>query len=285
MLTYNVWLIPSARDRAERAPLIATAFGDADAIILSEVFDADGATEITNAATRRGYHATSVLGHDVIPRCEVRLGPLALRAPVALNGGVMIVSRTPIRKTESLYFGREACTGEDCCAAKGALYAQVDLPRGRVLHLFGAHLQNPDPMIGADAKESRTKQLHMLRRFMDRVLENEERGPVLVGGDLNVPREELEEALTILRVPLNVAMSGGPSWGRNNSYSEDDEGEGLRLDYVLPTNDYDPPREAENITGSARGRIDASRGLLGLRSEERDVDLSDHHPVVGRFRW
>lgn len=289
VLTHNVWMLPPvSRDNLERAAALPDTLLGHDAIVLTEMFEQEPRELIAEAMAQRGYHATPVLGADAPDQCESRLGPIAISTPLGLNGGVMIFSPHPIDITAQRVFrDDDACLGEDCCAAKGVLYARVRAPEG-CLHVFGTHLQNQAPAIGrrrGDPATVRARQLGIVRELIDQVDRSSCPGPVFVAGDLNLQPHELAEAADILQAHVPDHFEGPRSWGDDNAYSQSDEPE--HLDYVLVTRDFAPPVYSLNETRRSRSTHAFTRGtgLIGIQRQGVLADLSDHHPVAGHFEW
>ena len=287
ILTYNTWLLPPlAPDRAARASAMPDHLLGQDVLVLTEAFDDDVRPTLVAALEEHGYQATPALGSGVDAECGTELGPVSLSVSLGLNGGVVVLGRHRLERWEQRLFG-SACTGEDCCAAKGVLYARFRTGTGLCLHVFGTHLQNQDPEIGGDAPGAvRRRQLEVVRDFADEMVDQAEcPGPVFIAGDLNLGREELAEAAGILRARLPEHFEGPRSWGEHNRYERSDTPE--RLDYVLATKDYAPPVYSSNETRIFRSAHELTRGngLIGLTSDGVLADLSDHHPVAGRFEW
>ncbi|MBO6938350.1 MAG: sphingomyelin phosphodiesterase [Deltaproteobacteria bacterium] len=305
VLAYNAWMLPPvADDRVARAQVIPAALEGYDVVVVSELFDREAREVFAEGMRNVGYAETPVLGEDAPERCDSSFGPIHMSVELGLNGGVMIFGKHRVTETAERVF-REmrgvdeetegpACVGEDCCSAKGVRYVRfetdgVGIPE--CLHVFGTHLQNQTPVVGAvrrangDAPRlARSRQLRMIRELIDEVADTEScPGPVIVAGDLNLQPSELDEALSILDA-AGPDFAGPPSWGSFNHHAESDAPE--HLDYVLVTGDWEAPLLATNETRLVRGTYERSLGLgiLG-RTEEVFADLSDHHAVAGRFEW
>jgi endonuclease/exonuclease/phosphatase family metal-dependent hydrolase len=249
ILAYNVWMLPPvSRDNDARAAHIANHLIGYDVVVLSEAFDDGPRAQIVRALTERGYQATRVLGADLEPECRTQLGPVEISVNQGINGGVLIAGRHRLEHAVERPFGT-TCVGEDCCAAKGVLYARFRTEEGRCLHVFGTHLQNRSPAVelGGEPEAMRRRQLEITRAFIDEAVDQSAcPGPVFVAGDLNLRRQELPEAARILRARIPEHFAGPHSWGEHNRYAQSDEPE--RLDYVLVTDDYELPLYSGNET-------------------------------------
>lgn len=296
-------LPPLARDRESRARAIPPHLDGFDVVVLSELFEDVSREAILGPMRRDGWQMTPVLGGGEPERCDVSLGPVQLRTGMGLNGGVVILSKHRLVASEERIFrhyrGEDderqgpACVGEDCCSAKGVLYARFETAHQNAppcLHVFGTHLQNQSPLVGAirranaDApRRARTRQLRMIRAFIEDVVDLEScPGPVLVAGDLNLQPNELDEALRILNA-VRPTFHGPPSWGAHNRYASADVPE--HLDYALVTRDWGHPLYAINETRILRAPHDYSRRRIGFSRANILADLSDHHAVAGRYEW
>ncbi len=305
VLAYNAWMLPPiADDRVARAAVMPQALGGYDVVVVSELFDAEARQAFAAGMVEAGYTPTPVLGEDAPERCDSSFGPIHMSVELGLNGGVMIFGSHRVTEMGERVF-RDArgvdeetegptCVGEDCCSAKGVRYVRFETDGEGIpecLHVFGTHLQNQAPVVGAMRQanaeaphRARSRQLRMIRAFIEEVADTEScPGPVIVAGDLNLQPSELDEALQILDA-AGPEFAGPPSWGAFNHHAESDAPE--HLDYVLVTSDWEPPLHATNETRLVRGTYERSLGLgiLG-RTEEVFADLSDHHAVAGRFEW
>lgn len=299
VLAYNAWMLPPiADDRVARAEAMPAALGGYDVVVVSELFDHEARAIFEEGMRQIGYRSTPVLGADAPEHCDSTFGPIHVSVDLGLNGGVMIFGRHEVTAMDERIF-REAedgpaCVGEDCCSAKGVRYVRFQTDGRGVppcLHVFGTHLQNQAPVVGAlrqanaDApRRVRSRQLEIIRDFIDEVADTDGcPGPVIVAGDLNLQPHELDEALQLLEASPPT-FTGPPSWGAFNGHAESDAPE--HLDYVLVTGDWEPALHATNETRLVRGTYEKTLGL-GILGRTREVfaDLSDHHAVAGRFEW
>jgi endonuclease/exonuclease/phosphatase family metal-dependent hydrolase len=286
VLSYNVWLLPPAAvDRETRAELIPAHLLGYDVVVLNEAWEDEPRERIVAAMATRGYTATPVLGGDVELECGAAIGPIRVGVSLGMNGGVIALSKLPLLYTAERLF-ESACVGEDCCAAKGVLYARYRREDGLCLHVFGTHLQNQSPEVGSseDAAGARAAQLGIIRAFIDEQVDPSScPGPVIVAGDLNLLRSELPEAARILRARIPQHFEGPHSYGEHSRRTDPDVPE--HLDYVLATEDYAAPLYSVNETRIFRAMHAVSRGILGLRHRDQVSDLSDHHPLAAHFEW
>jgi len=286
VLSYNVWFLPpTSRDDAARAERIPDHVLGYDVVVLNEAWDDTLRDTVVSAMATHGYTATPVLGRDVQLECGAAFGPLRVGLSLGMNGGVVVLSKLPLEDTAERLFG-ESCVGEDCCAAKGVLYARYRLDDGTCLHIFGTHLQNQSPEVGSPeaAATARAHQLEIIRSFIDEQVDEAAcPGPVLVAGDLNLLRGELPGAAHILHARPPQHFEGPHSYGEHSRRTQPETPE--HLDYVLTTEDYAAPLYSVNETRIFRSMHAVSRGALRLRHDDRVFDLSDHHPVAAHFEW
>lgn len=287
LLTYNVWMLPGvSSDIGARAEVIPelVARQNPDAVVLTEAFQDRARAELTRRFNALGFHATDVLGGGSESHCRSTLGPVEISTSLHLDGGVVLLSRYPLEGQAELLFG-DVCAGEDCCSAKGALYARFRKEESCV-HVVGTHLQNQTPSLGGggDPAEVRAAQLEAVRGFAAEQVERSGcPGPVLLAGDLNL----LPEDWATLGAEWSHAcpITGPESWGGDeNRYVETDAPE--HLDYVVAVRPGPAPMRAGMQTLIFRGELSVrGAGVLGLRRQRVVTDLSDHHPVLGRFAF
>ncbi|EGG21658.1 putative sphingomyelinase [Cavenderia fasciculata] len=126
--------------------------------------------------------------------------PRLLRTTFLVDGGIVVLSKHPIVKTEYLQFKQGV--DSDMLASKGALYTKIQItrddgtPGSEYIHLFSTHLQasyNPSQEQlqkggGRDNQMNdsvRTIQLNQLRDFIIEMTKSDSY-PVILAGDLNV---------------------------------------------------------------------------------------------------
>jgi len=257
ILAYNIYMLSGVlgRDQYARADLIPDHIKGYDTLILSEAFD-NGAREDLLSGLKGEYPYQTVVVD--------RSGSLE-------DGGVVIVSRWPIEYSKSIVYND--CTGDDCLAAKGAMYARIN-KNGKIYHLFGTHTQAyKDTLKQID---TRLNQLIQLKSFITS-LNIPSSEPVIVGGDLNIDKhanvsQEYDDMYYILDA-LKPAFFGHPftydPW--YNLYASGNDRE--YLDYVLTLKPFLQPIVYSNEVKIVRSMDDFMEGW----------DLSDHFAVKGHF--
>ncbi len=252
VLSYNIymrwptWLFRDDHDL--RADLIPGHVRGFDMVVFQEAF-ADAQRDRMLGELRDEYpHRTRPLGDNEF---------------FSHNGGVMILSRWPILTQDQTVF--DGCAGSDCMVKKGVVYAAIDW-KGHRVHLFGLHLQAQ-----REYAQQRVAQFPQLKAFIDaqKIPADE---LVLVAGDFNVDyySDDVDGEFSKLTDEVGLVLRDeqlAPSYDQSsNSYTEEPVSE--RLDYVFFSSHHLTPEAASNEV---------------LRFREGDRDLSDHHPVVGRF--
>lgn len=254
VLTANVFMPPIvAPDSAGRAARLPAVLRGHDILLLQEAYN-DSARKKLLAGLARDYpYQTRVLGRDFGFRQD---------------GGVVIVSRWPIEHEFQLPYG-ELCTGGDCLADKGVLYARVN-KAGRRVHVFATHLQS-----GSANRALRENQLRRLRALID-AMQLPIGEPVLIGGDLNVDRlDRSAGGFDLLARVLDARHPDPPAGDRYRPTFDPARNPLARggkhakyLDYILYSKRHQRPFMAFN---EVRALSDANGSL------------SDHFAVHGRF--
>jgi len=308
VLNWNIFARPylvshdAQRERLAHIPRAIAGInrGKVDVIVFEEAFlTGVERRQLLRNLRRAGFpHATNV---------TTKVGKLT-------NGGVFIASRWPIvRKAHHVY---KNCTGSDCLAAKGVVYARVRKRIGRMsrdYHVFGTHMQ-----AWPGAKESRLRvlQARELARFV--ASRRVGRQAAIIAGDLNANLiGQRRHANAVLRAfggilprrvgryqytahpssnPL-VGISGGA-----DKCSKQYERRGTCpccpnefLDYVVPSGRHlRPLRSTYQILRpkarpfpacmSAKVQPHHVEPFSPFCKKTKSVrDLSDHYPVLGSF--
>ncbi|TNH88895.1 endonuclease [Aeromonas hydrophila] len=259
--SYNVWALPViASSIGERLALLPEHLKGYDALLLQEVFD--GRREGFLQALAKEYpYQTRVLDK---PGVNIH------------DGGVVIVSRYPIVREAQLVYPQ--CTGTDCFADKGVMYAEV-IKGGKAWHLFATHTASFDT---DEARRLRQIQFGQIRTLAAS-LKIPASDTVIYGGDFNVNKRKFADDYAGMLANLNAdepgyggyteatfdprinPYAGGPlSGGANVEY----------LDYLVVSREYGAVRHNLNSVWIPR----SSDGSLWPAS-----NLSDHFPVKGEI--
>jgi endonuclease/exonuclease/phosphatase family metal-dependent hydrolase len=258
ILAYNIFMLtpPIAyTDQNERARALPAQLHNYDAIMFSEAFHNDARDNdlLPNLTPEYPYYTPMV---DASGRPE--------------DGGVFIASRWPIDTFAFIVYSD--CDGNDCLAAKGAMYARIN-KLGKKYHLFATHTQAWNDVQNVN---TRILQLQALKHFIDSlgIPANE---PVLLGGDLNVDKivnnqNEYFGMLDSFDAIEPTYLGHGLTYDADLNYYADTDRE--YLDYVLPLGAYQVPDSADNQPIILRSIVDEMWGYY---------DLSDHFALHGRF--
>ena len=254
VLTYNVFLrYPMWMfwdDHDERVVHMPEHFRGYDAVVLQEAFSGEHREQILAAVKEEYPYQSQTLGEDEF---------------LSRNGGVVIFSRWPIALEKQIVF--EACEGPDCLVKKGSIYVILDR-NGNNIHLFGLHLQAEKRYGG-----TRLAQVGILQEFIiEQHIPADE--AVLIAGDFNInyfsdgEDGEFSEMTEVLGVGFDEATPRASYDSSTNSLLADPVRE--RLDYVFHSQSHLKPKNSINQ-------------VKYLRKDEQD--LSDHHAVIGDFRF
>ncbi len=255
ILTFNAFLrpfVPESQDR--RAPLMAGQLKGYDVVLLQEVFS-DWHRDLLLDGLAADYpYRTRVVGHD---------------RGFRQDGGVLILSKWPIEVEFQRRFGK-ICTGNDCLADKGVIYARIRKGDHR-FHVFATHLQS-----GKGNAVTRTRQMAVIRQLIDSMaLPAWE--PVLIGGDLNTNlySDTRNGDFSRMARTLNAAHPAAPPGQRHRPTLDPDDNRTSSkdpgyVDFLLYSSAHLRPRAAYN----------AARSLSA-----RGITLSDHLAVHGHFEF
>ena len=265
LLAYNIYMRPQAffRDGQQaRMRYLPERLKGYDVLVLSEVFDVKMREALLIGLLPEYPYVTEPLGADLI---------------ITQHGGVLIASRWPIEEEQHLLFGK-LCSGSDCAAQKGAIYARVN-KNGRRYNIFGSHLQAwPEPV----AAQVRKGQLELLKQFVDdRKLPPSE--VVLIAGDLNVDMinfpGEYARMLSILNATFSEPAAKELRYTFDPTQNPLAEGDTQEfLDYVLFSDQHVAPTRVE--TSIVRALSDTPWTRL---SGKDCFDLSDHFAMSAEF--
>lgn len=311
LLAYNIFMRPTtlfANDQWPRSEVLPSKLKEFDAVVFSEAFD-DGIRRQLQGDLRAEYPwRTPILGSDGL---------------FGQDGGVSIISRWPITATSQRGFRHACrdedvsigtfgvlqvvtdksglgctlgevlggvCTGNDCLADKGVLYARIE-KHGRPFHVFASHTQSGEgnastrfcvhpttgdlvPCAVPAPRNVRAQQFRIIKRFMD-ALSIPDTEPVIIAGDFNVDKYNEEEFKAMLSIlDASYPRSLGHPYTVDDSFNTRAHGRSY-LDYVLVSNRHLQPIEALLETLTPR----SPRAFGG------DYDLSDHFPVFGQFMF
>ena len=261
VLTYNIWALPmlasNIGDRLEEMPKVLQGY---DVLLLQEAF-ASASEDLLQTLSSEYPYQTEILDE---PGFNL------------YNGGVVIVSRYPIAATDYLVF--QDCTGTDCFADKGVVYAEV-IRDGKAYHVTATHTASFD---SDEARALRQQQFQQIRGLID-AKDIPAFDAVMMGGDFNV--NKLKFPGDYQQMLANLVASAPQSTGYSRStydptVNQNADGElslGVEyLDYVVVSNTHRQPLQSRNDVRVPRSDSDDLWGIW---------DLSDHFPVLGDFQF
>ena len=303
--TYNVFdrsynVVTDGQDqRMERVPEVLAGIrgGPLDAVVFQESFNHD---VLSYGLCTAGFPwQTPVISDPTVNSLE--------------SGGVFIASRWPITAQGTKVY-RDACSGADCLAAKGVVYAKIEKGSKKVpYHLFGTHMQADLEFQGI-----RYRQADQMKKFIEqRKIPPSE--PVLLLGDFNTDWIHHSKAVETLIHRLGAVRPVMPK-GRAGSSSDPEtnplvgldgaagNGECCHgylssrprtcaccprelLDFILASRDHRQPAQALELeVVSLKTRSDFSMPVDPYNCDQGEStwqsrDLSDHYPVVTTFRY
>lgn len=253
LMTYNIWALPFiASHISDRLDALPEFLSDYDVIAFQEVFSGERYSFLQELSSEYPYQ-TEVLDAPGFN---------------AMDGGVIIVSRYPIVATDYHIFSR--CSGTDCLADKGAVYAEV-VKGSKSYHVFATHAASTDSI---DARVDRIYQFSEINSFARKQnIPNNE--VVIYSGDFNVNKnkfftQDYQWMHMLLRAnePTYTGYTSATYDPTINSYASSSS---EYLDYVVVSTEYG---QVESNTN----RVDIPRSTSsGLWYH---WDLSDHFPVV-----
>ncbi len=172
VLTWNIWLVPTSIDRAERFQAIVARLDDYDIIALQEAWGAwsDGLAE---ALAAKGY---TVIRPEA---CSNSSNPG--------DSGLLLITRWPVAASHSESFRDRA--GEEGLVGKGFLYARI-MVEEQGIDVITTHTQ-ADPALFflppfGTGPGTREKQMEQLRTFLETLRAKDPDSPRLVMGDFNI---------------------------------------------------------------------------------------------------
>jgi endonuclease/exonuclease/phosphatase family metal-dependent hydrolase len=260
VLSYNIYALPLvASDISSRIQELPAYLRGYDVILLQEAFSADSPALLRALAVEYPHQTT------------------ILRKPLSgvnvYNGGVAIVSRYPIGRTEQVVY--PDCTGTDCFADKGFVYTEI-IRAGKAYQVLATHAASFD---SDAARQMRQAQFKLMQQFVS-AKQFARTDMVLYGGDFNVNKLKFSDDYQAMqqnlraKVPAISGYSASTFDPRVNYYAATYDTVEY-LDYVLYSTDHRLPMASNNEVRVPRS---VSNTLW------KRWDLSDHFPVLGEFK-
>ncbi len=266
ILSWNIYMLPGytfmnigQKKRADRiARVLLESHKKHDVIVFSEAFH--------KAARRRIWRQLK----DIFP---YQAGPLNKGGFLKTNGGVWILSRTPLHFLGQIKF--EDCAGADCWARKGALLVETE-KNGHRYQIVGTHLQ-------ADEDERRDSiRVRQYRAIRDELLVRYQTAGVvqLVCGDMNT----LPESTTYAPMQQLLGANDGHLTGNMQvswptlDFCKANQKPCFLYDYIL----IKP--NGQHIAKSER-QLHAFRRAWKQHKNMVKHDLSDHYGIEMQLWW
>ncbi|PKM23219.1 MAG: phospholipase [Gammaproteobacteria bacterium HGW-Gammaproteobacteria-14] len=262
VLSYNIYALPFvASEISNRLAELPNHLSGYDVIMFQEAFSSDRNGMLQQLASEYPYQ-THV---PKIPYDGINV----------FDSGVLVISRYPIVSTADFIY--PDCSGTDCFADKGVIYAEV-IKNGKAYHVTNTHAASFDT---AEARALRQVQFQQIRTLI-----NNRNIPafdaVMMGGDFNVnkliwPQDYAQMLANLVATDplstghdatfdprINILSGAAGSGGETVEY----------LDYVVYSNTHRQPVQSRNDVRIPRTAV---APLFHTR------DLSDHYPVMGEF--
>ncbi len=263
VLTYNIYALPVIASKIDaRLGQLPQNLKGYDAILFQEAFASGRTAMLAQLAQEYPYQTYIPVGSGYN----------------LYDSGVLVASRYPIVKTDHFIYPN--CTGTDCFADKGVVYAEV-LKNGKAYHVTSTHTASFDTNAARALRQEQFQQI--------RALVNKQNIPsfdaVLMGGDFNVNKllwpQDYAQMLANLNAtaPISTGYTASTFDPRVNSLAGAAGSGGTAveyLDYVVSSNNHRQPMQARNDVRIIRSAADP---LF------RTWDLSDHFPVMGQFQY
>lgn len=263
VLTYNIYALPMVASKiSERLAELPNHVKGYDVILMQEAFASSRTGMLNQLAQQYPYqtHIPVGSGYNLF------------------DSGLVIVSRYPIVKTAQMIY--PDCTGTDCFADKGVLYAEI-IKNGKAYHVTSTHTASFDT---TEARALRQVQFQQIRQLV-----NQQNIPnfdaVLMGGDFNVNKflwpQDYQDMLNNLNAtaPISTGYTASTFDPRVNKLAGAAGSGGTTveyLDYVVSSNTHRQPIQSRNDVRILRSTADPVFMTW---------DLSDHFPVMGQFNY
>ena len=191
LLQYNVfwrpWLFHLGKIEyvRERARILSERLDEYDVVCLNESFNFGStvAKEFISTMRKRGFNYF------------VTIKRIPFFSHWVVDGGIMIMSKYPIVKTDSVLY-KDGCSF-DKYAAKGCLYAKVQISKSQHINVFATHLQasyNTITSVDLNVRQSQVKQINEL--MMKNVSSDD--APLFLLGDMNINYYNTKEYNTMM---------------------------------------------------------------------------------------
>lgn len=263
VLSYNIYALPLVAAKIdERLSQLPQNLKGYDVLLFQEAFSSSRNGMLTELAQEYPYqtHIPYGSGYNVF------------------DSGVLVASRYPIVNTADFIYPN--CTGTDCFADKGVIYAEV-IKGGKAYHVTSTHTASFDT---DEARALRQEHFQQIRALV-----NQQNIPafeaVMMGGDFNVNKflwpQDYAQMLVNLNGtnPVSTGYTASTFDPRINALAGAAGSGGTTveyLDYIVSSNTHRQPVQARNDVRIIRSAADPVFMTW---------DLSDHFPVMGQFNY
>jgi endonuclease/exonuclease/phosphatase family metal-dependent hydrolase len=267
-LSYNIYALPMVATKIdERLAELPKNLKGYDVILFQEAFSSSRTAMLTELAQEYPYQtyipynpSTNTLGFNIF------------------DSGVLVASRYPIVNTADFIYPN--CTGTDCFANKGVIYAEI-IKNGKAYHVTSTHTASFDT---DEARALRQEHFQQIRALVDQqnIPASE---AVMMGGDFNVnkmlwPQDYAQMLLNLKATdPVSTGYTASTFDPRVNKLAGAAGSGGTTveyLDYIVSSNTHRQPIQSRNDVRIIRS---AANPLF------MTWDLSDHFPVMGQFNY
>ena len=266
---------------------------EVDVILFNELIPREYETLVTDQMSDMGYiHRTETMSESV-----------------SVNGGIILFSKFPIIQQSLSTFG-DQCSGDDCLAAKGVIFARVD-KLGHAFNIFGTHMQAWPGVGNQMIRDNQIKQIFSFVKSRNIPIEE----PVFLCGDLNMDLYHDNDHVKHLLYQLGFTIpeirkgshpftvdpeenklvgSDDPSRYKSPEYPEGCVKEYFEtwkcpccqpewIDYTLFSQYHKQPTVSSMEV--VKLKAPSFQVSMGLNIKVDIEDLSDHFPVLGRFEF
>jgi endonuclease/exonuclease/phosphatase family metal-dependent hydrolase len=190
------------------------------------------------------------------------------------NSGLYILSDYPIVQTDYVVFGSN-CSGWDCYANKGVLYAQIEVPGIGLVDIFDTHL-NSVGSSGTKEDKVWAAQLQQMKITSDFINSKMSTTRVaLFGGDFNI-----KDTSPIYNHMLNAMLPLFNAGQFCKFYPKNCElGEGTLLEELLTTTDHQYYKAGGGVN------VFPSYAEKNMKLRLGDRDLSDHPGLIVKYKF
>lgn len=281
VLSYNVFHLPDIaavmhykedfRAKGQAKALVGIA-EQLDVVVFQEGFNKAAKQHLFDAIYPSFPHSTELVGlYCETSRFWDSVAGNCSNSLFVTNGGVKIVSRYPILEKHQYVFRSSGKGTADGSSNKGAVYVAVEKD-GRKYHVVGTHLQADQGSF--DGSGTRNLQMTELSQWISSFSIPKDE-PIIYAGDMNVESTNQSAFADMKRLlasetlyifdPLRATYSNVSNSIVKERYPDYND----TLDYILVSNQHRQPTVSSTIEI--------------IRFQKENIDLSDHHAVLGRF--